>query len=182
MGFPLLWKQKIQDVANATFLCSAGILEQSMRAGNRVRTETVNLSRAMGTIGTKQAQGCRTGPPAYVCSLATQFQTRFLEPIPRPIAGLKFSTQGYRSCPPGYKGWGIDSFEPIPGLLRSLKIPSQEIDSPSFRDDGIYCLPLFKIDFMIIRSNGRKMFKREREKIQAFSNIQKGKLNLKSKK
>ncbi len=30
--------------------------------------------------------------PASQCSLATQFQTRFLELIPRPIAGLKFST------------------------------------------------------------------------------------------
>jgi hypothetical protein len=31
--------------------------------------------------------------PASLCSLATQFQTQFLEPIPRPIAGLKFATQ-----------------------------------------------------------------------------------------
>ncbi len=31
--------------------------------------------------------------PASLCSLATQFQTRFLESIPRPMAGLKFSTQ-----------------------------------------------------------------------------------------
>jgi hypothetical protein len=31
--------------------------------------------------------------PASLCSLATQFQARFLESIPRPIAGLKFSTQ-----------------------------------------------------------------------------------------
>ncbi len=30
--------------------------------------------------------------PASLCSLATQFQTRFLESIPRPTAGLKFST------------------------------------------------------------------------------------------
>jgi hypothetical protein len=30
--------------------------------------------------------------PASRCSLATQFHTRFLESIPRPIAGLKFST------------------------------------------------------------------------------------------
>jgi hypothetical protein len=30
--------------------------------------------------------------PASLCSLATQFQTRFLELIPRPIAGLKFPT------------------------------------------------------------------------------------------
>jgi hypothetical protein len=32
--------------------------------------------------------------PASLCSLATQSQTRFLESIPRPIAGLKFPTQG----------------------------------------------------------------------------------------
>ncbi len=31
--------------------------------------------------------------PVSLCSLVTQFQTRFLESIPRPIAGLKFSTQ-----------------------------------------------------------------------------------------
>jgi len=30
--------------------------------------------------------------PASLCSLATQFQTRFMESIPRPIAGLKFPT------------------------------------------------------------------------------------------
>jgi hypothetical protein len=32
---------------------------------------------------------------ASLCSLATQFQTRFLESIPRPIAGIKFSTQSF---------------------------------------------------------------------------------------
>jgi hypothetical protein len=32
--------------------------------------------------------------PASLCSLATQSQTRFLKSIPRPIAGLKFSTLG----------------------------------------------------------------------------------------
>ena len=31
--------------------------------------------------------------PASLCSLATQFQTRFLESIPRPISGPKFLTQ-----------------------------------------------------------------------------------------
>jgi hypothetical protein len=30
--------------------------------------------------------------PASLCSLATQFQTRFLESIPRPTAGLKIPT------------------------------------------------------------------------------------------
>ncbi len=34
--------------------------------------------------------------PASLCSLATQFQTRFLESIPRPMAGLKFSAQYVR--------------------------------------------------------------------------------------
>ncbi len=32
--------------------------------------------------------------PASLCSLATQFQIRFLEPIPHPIAGLKFYSVG----------------------------------------------------------------------------------------
>jgi len=40
--------------------------------------------------------------PASLCSLATQFQTQFLELIPRPIAGLKFSTQFLKSAPPWY--------------------------------------------------------------------------------
>jgi hypothetical protein len=31
--------------------------------------------------------------PASLCSLATQFQTWFLESIPRPMARLKFPTQ-----------------------------------------------------------------------------------------
>ncbi len=52
-----------------------------------------NLSPAMGA---RNQVGCRTGPPArpvvVPARLATQFQTRFLESIPRPIAGLKFST------------------------------------------------------------------------------------------
>jgi hypothetical protein len=33
--------------------------------------------------------------PASLCSLATQFQTRFPESIPRPTGGLKFSTLVY---------------------------------------------------------------------------------------
>jgi hypothetical protein len=36
--------------------------------------------------------------PASLCSLATQFQTRFLESIPRPIAGLKIPIQGPKTC------------------------------------------------------------------------------------
>jgi hypothetical protein len=36
--------------------------------------------------------------PASLCSLATQFQTWFLELTPCPIAGLKFSTQCSSVC------------------------------------------------------------------------------------
>ncbi len=36
--------------------------------------------------------------PAILCSMAAQFQTRFLESIPRPIAGLKFPTWIKNSC------------------------------------------------------------------------------------
>jgi hypothetical protein len=35
-----------------------------------------------------------------ICRLAIQFQTRFLESIPRPIAGLKFSTQNDNDLSP----------------------------------------------------------------------------------
>ncbi len=36
--------------------------------------------------------------PASLCSLANQFQTQFLESIPRPKAGLKFPTQALKSA------------------------------------------------------------------------------------
>ncbi len=52
--------------------------------------------------------------PAILCSLATQFQTRFLESIPRPIAGLKFPTQNpginsEESIPSAYVAWQADT-------------------------------------------------------------------------
>ncbi len=61
--------------------------------------------------------------PASLRILATQFQTRFQESIPRPIAGLKFPTleflksqggqgteeeKGYRTCPPEPEFLNID--------------------------------------------------------------------------
>ncbi len=49
-----------------------------------------NLSPAMGTRN--QVGIGLTHRPASLCSLASQFQTRFLESIPHPIAGLKFRT------------------------------------------------------------------------------------------
>jgi hypothetical protein len=44
-----------------------------------------------------------------LCSFTTQFQTRFLESIPRPIAGLKFSTLFPRSAGGGERGKGVPS-------------------------------------------------------------------------
>ncbi len=57
--------------------------------------------------------------PASLCSLATQFQTRFLKSIPRPKAGFKFPTQAT-------KAGGIDSLESIPGLLKSKTNRAQD--------------------------------------------------------
>jgi hypothetical protein len=52
-----------------------------------------NLSPVMGA---RNQEGIGLSyRPASLCSLATQFQTRFLESIPRPMAGLKFSTQDF---------------------------------------------------------------------------------------
>ncbi len=76
-----------------------------------------NLSPAMGArnqVGTGLLYR-----PASLCSLATQFQTRFLESIfPRPIVGLKFPTQATQ---PG----GMGSLESNLGLLKSFKIWAQ---------------------------------------------------------
>jgi hypothetical protein len=49
-----------------------------------------NLSPAMGARN--QVGIGLSYRPASLCSLATQFQTLFLESVPRPIAGLKFPT------------------------------------------------------------------------------------------
>ncbi len=51
-----------------------------------------NFSPAMGARN--QVGIGKSYRPVSLYSLATQFQTRFLESIPRPIAGLKFSTLG----------------------------------------------------------------------------------------
>jgi hypothetical protein len=94
----------------------AGILEQSIGARNRVE---IGLSYRHATIWARNQVGIGLSWPASLCCLAIQFQTRFLESIPRPIAGLKFSDQTT------YAG-GIDSFESISGILKSLKIQSPD--------------------------------------------------------
>ncbi len=61
--------------------------------GNRVRYNRAgNLSPAMGARN--QVGIGLSYRPASLCSMATQFQTWFLESIPRPIAGLKFFYSG----------------------------------------------------------------------------------------
>jgi hypothetical protein len=49
-----------------------------------------NLSPAMGATRNQVGIGL-SYRPASLCYLTTHFQTRFLESIPRPIAGHKFS-------------------------------------------------------------------------------------------
>ncbi len=60
-------------------------------------TRIGNLSPAMGAMN--QVGIGWSYRPTSLCSLATQFQTRFLELIPRPIAGHKFPTLWYEEQP-----------------------------------------------------------------------------------
>jgi hypothetical protein len=60
-----------------------------------------NLSPAMGARN--QVGIGLSYRPASLCSLATPFQTRFLESIPRAIAGLRFPTQ--ESISSAYVPW-----------------------------------------------------------------------------
>ncbi len=61
--------------------------------------ESIPRNRFLGSINVykyglwKQVSIGLSYRPASLCSLATQFQTRFLESIPRPIAGHKFPTR-----------------------------------------------------------------------------------------
>ncbi len=66
-----------------------------------------NLSPAMGARN--QVGIGLSYRPASLSSLATQFPTRFLESIPRPVAGLKFPLQ--ESIPPAYVTWRAGASE-----------------------------------------------------------------------
>ncbi len=78
--------------------------------------------------------------PASLCSLATRFQTRFLESIPRPIAGHKFSILFFtlvrrrrikgnpRSCP--LRQIWLQPPPPLPSVVSSNR---RESTSPSWR-------------------------------------------------
>jgi hypothetical protein len=64
-----------------------------------------NLSHAMGARN-QVGIGLSYRPASLLFSLATHFQTRFLESIPRPVAGLKFPTLD------GYRGGRSNAFSP----------------------------------------------------------------------
>jgi hypothetical protein len=76
----------------------------SKSAGVSLHSSRMTLGKAKGHIGEIKGLKLRYGDyrnqvgiglsyrPAGLCSLATQFQTRFLKSIPHPIEGLKFST------------------------------------------------------------------------------------------
>ncbi len=67
--------------------------DQSLWKTTDVNDEEFSVGNFSPAMGARNQVGIGLSyRPASLCSLATQFQTRFLESIPRPIAGLKFST------------------------------------------------------------------------------------------
>jgi hypothetical protein len=83
---------------DATHLGAAG--QHNVQAARGNRGEYTKPNQNMICVGNLSlAMGVRNQVgiwlpyrPVSLCSLATQFQTRFLESIPRPIAGLKLSS------------------------------------------------------------------------------------------
>ncbi len=73
-------------------------------------TRVTSLSLARNQVGIGLSYR-----PASLCSLATQFQTWFLESIPRLIVGLTFPTQGAHplTLPLGAERDGSPSFERV---------------------------------------------------------------------
>jgi hypothetical protein len=72
--------------------------------------------------------------PASLCSLATQFLTRFLELIPRPKTGLKFSTQNLPSL--------------LLAGLRHLIVgedAAEAVDLPEDEEAGVLALPVAEV-------------------------------------
>jgi hypothetical protein len=69
--------------------------------------------------------------PARLCSLATQFQTQFLESIPRPIAGLKFSAQFIqtRQCVAVWRGGELCCRPYSAGFLHSVSDQIQNLQN-----------------------------------------------------
>ncbi len=81
--------------SNITKICKNKTVIGFCRSAEQVKYTELhicvgNFSPAMGARN--QVRIGLSYWPASLCSLANQFQTRFLELIPRPIAGLKFST------------------------------------------------------------------------------------------
>jgi hypothetical protein len=77
------WTSKSEDTkTDLGIVCCKVRFSEQLCAGN--------LSPAMGARN--QVGIGLSYRPASLCSMASQFQTRFLESIPRPIAGLKIPT------------------------------------------------------------------------------------------
>jgi hypothetical protein len=68
------------------YTCVIALALHSILSKRRAQSSAAMAARNKVGIGLSNR-------PASLRSLATQFQNRFLESIPRPIAGLKFSTQ-----------------------------------------------------------------------------------------
>jgi hypothetical protein len=81
------------DLNYKCYIVPANEIGSSSQLSSYRAVRAGNLSHAMGTR--KQVGIGLSYRPACLCSLA-QFQTRFLESIPRPVAGLKIPTQ-YRT-------------------------------------------------------------------------------------
>ncbi len=91
---PAWLQRQAESVSWNRFLGSLNVYKYglcTLQTGNDREYSVGNLRPAMGARN--QVGIGLSYWPVSLCSLATQFQTRFLESIPRPIAGLKFSTQ-----------------------------------------------------------------------------------------
>jgi hypothetical protein len=88
---PALWDRARNDWVTIKFSIPLIGGTHICRMSPPVSVTVGNFSPAMGPGGRNQVGIGLSYRPAslWVCSLATQFQTRFLESIPRPIAGLK---------------------------------------------------------------------------------------------
>jgi hypothetical protein len=72
------------------FKQKADILNSLCNFNSFLKDLAGNLSPALGARN--QVGIGLSYRPASLCSLASQFQTRFVESIPRPLAGLKIPT------------------------------------------------------------------------------------------
>ena len=90
-------RNRFQGMNSASLCSRAGEYYNPILTRFLAPIDCLQIPALMSSVGNHMGAKNQVGiglsyQPASLCSLATQFQTRFLEPIPRPIAGLKFST------------------------------------------------------------------------------------------